>query len=65
MRQVLTGEDGSASAPAAVRWAEAVAAAASAESEIAHAWEPSFVEVPPDAHQELRAPARHTLESDD
>ncbi|MBK5287300.1 MAG: universal stress protein [Acidimicrobiia bacterium] len=61
MERVLVGTDGSVSAQVAVRWAQGLATATSAELVIAHAWQPTSIELPPEMHEELREQAQRSL----
>ena len=61
MRRVLVGTDGSVSAQVAVRWAAEFAAGTGAELLVANVWLPSFANLSPQIHDEMRDDASRVL----
>lgn len=64
MQRILAGTDGSVSAQVAVRWAVELAAETDVPLLIAHAWRPSFAEMPPETSDRLRSEAGRRLEDE-
>lgn len=62
MKRVLVGTDGSVSAQVAVRWAVEVAVGTGSELLVANVWLPSFANVSPQIHDEMRDEASRLLD---
>ncbi len=61
MKRILVATDGSVSGQAAVRWAVTLAAGTASELLVANVWLPSFANVSPETHDDLRDDAARVL----
>jgi nucleotide-binding universal stress UspA family protein len=62
MKRVLVGTDGSVRGRVAVRWAVELARGTGSKLLVAYVWLPSFADVSPEVHDELRDDAARILD---